>query len=49
MELDLVICSIVCFIGDVIYFFIIAYVVYKHSWVASNHSREGQKLGRTIL
>ena len=49
MELDLVICSIVCFIGDVIYFFIIAYVVYKHSWVASNHSREGQQQGRTIL
>ena len=41
MERDLVICSIVCFIGDFIYFFMIAFVIYKHSIITSKLSSDG--------
>ena len=34
---------------DLLHFIIIAYVIYKYSIVASNHSLEGRQRGMTLL
>ena len=49
MDRDLLICSSVHLFGDLLHFIIIAYVIYKYSIVASNHSLEGRQRGMTLL
>ena len=49
MDRDLLICSSVHMFGDLLHFIIIAYVIYKYSIVASNHSEEGRQRGMTLL
>ena len=49
MDRSLLICSSVHLFGDLLHFIIIAYVIYKYSIVASNHSLEGRQRGMTLL
>ena len=44
MDRALIVCGIVCIFGDLLHFIIIAYVIYKYSIVASNHSQDEQKI-----
>ena len=49
MDRDILICGIFGFFGDVLHFFIIAYVIYKSSIVAGNHSHDKEQKRVTLL
>lgn len=49
MDKDILVCGIFGFFGDVLHFFIIAYVIYKSSIVAGNHGHDKEQKRVTLL